>query len=1338
MPGNNAIASIFTVIVCFKFILLVLEAKEKSSLVRSEFRRPSPEKTAGILNRIFFWWFNPLLLTGFKKSLVIDDLFFNDDTLAFDTWQDQVHHRWANTDSSKPHALLKVMLGTFKGLFLAGIIPRLCLTGVNYAQPFLVSRVVDFMEQPDTEISNKIAYGLIAAYAFVYIGIAIMSTMSQHKTYRTIVAVRGTAVSLIYRHTLGLNSSSIATSSSLTLINNDVERISAGMKDMHEIWASLIEFALSIWLLEMRLGVSVVAAIVLVIACILGFAKLGMLLGHRQKVWLEAIEARITTTVATLGSIKGIKSTGSTDIVEKIITQMRLDEIKISRKFREVLIALVTLSYISTTLAPVFAFATYSIISKLTGSTPLLATSAYASLTVLSLLSQAVSKWIDASVGIINSITSLERVRQYLASTPRVDPRTVNSNNVDVGNLHPDEEQVSDIPGIELSVMGPVGHGHYSPLPTDEGFPTEQQGPTSIQHCHSRQSSLEQNIVTISDCSASWIKGSDPAISNINMTVLRGSLVMVIGPIGCGKTTLLKVILGEVPHTTGTVIVDSAEAAFCGQSPWLTNVSIRENIIGGSYLDPKWYNTVVKACALDQDFTQISDGDNTIIGTKGISLSGGQKSRLALARALYARKSLVVLDDVFTGLDTKTERHVFNSVLGSYGILRQEGITTVLATNSVRNISLADHIVILGLDGKIIDQGKYHNLVHASSYLESLDTREKTLSESESAGTEDDTVPDLVVTETTNQAAGIDDRRKSDLAIYKYYINSVGWVTWWVFVLLCSGFVFGLVFPQIWIQFWTEANAKEANYRLEYYLLLYALWSVMAIVMFLGACWWLMIRMVPQTAIKFHRALLSTVLRAPLVYFSATDGGDVSNRFSQDLELVDMGLPTSLIGTTVAFLSCIAQVGVVIYGSSYVAAAVPGMAVLLYYIQLFYLRTSRQLRLLDLEAKAPLLSHFMETIHGLVTVRAFGWTEQFTYQNSRLLERSQRPVYQLYCAQRWLNLTLEMTVAFLAIILVSVAVTTKSSSGAKIGLALVSVVGFGVSLKGLVYNWTALEIAMGAISRIRHFAIETSSEDQPGEDRTLPPDWPHQGMITFQNVSSAYSPTSRLVLNDLSFSVKSGAKVAICGRTGSGKSSTIAALLRLIDLRSGSIIVDGVDISTVVRQELRSKLITLPQEPFYYHASIRENLDIRREFSDEELLDVLDVVEMREVIDKKGGLDAMANEDLLSHGQSQLLCLARAVLRPNKILILDEATSSVDEKTEAKMVAILKEKFQDRTVICVAHNLNTIMDYDEVIVLEAGRIVEQGKPSELALEPSIFASLLYAVDGESDDDDTLK
>jgi ATP-binding cassette, subfamily C (CFTR/MRP), member 1 len=252
------------------------------------------------------------------------------------------------------------------------------------------------------------------------------------------------------------------------------------------------------------------------------------------------------------------------------------------------------------------------------------------------------------------------------------------------------------------------------------------------------------------------------------------------------------------------------------------------------------------------------------------------------------------------------------------------------------------------------------------------------------------------------------------------------------------------------------------------------------------------------------RRVILTTPRAPIRFFSTTDTGQTSNRFSQDLELIDMELPLALIGMTITLISCLAQIGVIIYGSKYIAAAIPGLLILLYFVQMFYLRTSRQLRILDIEAKAPLLSHFIETIHGSVAIRAFGWTEDYLSQNKVLLERSQRPYYLLYCAQRWLNLILDMIVAFLAVILVTIGVITRDSSGALIGLALVNIVGFGISLKGLISNWTNLEVSMGAIARVRHFVSNVESEDQPGEDSPPPDGWPGQGNIMFDTVSTSY------------------------------------------------------------------------------------------------------------------------------------------------------------------------------------------------------------------------------------------
>nr|QIW91876.1 TRT [Phialomyces arenicola] len=1282
MPGNRAIGSIFTTIVCCKLILLVLEAKEKRKLMSRCF---PPEQTAGILNRSFFWWLNPLLLAGYKQSLTADELLTVDDGIALEEWQEKIRDKWANAVAKEPRSLLKVILTVYYTPLLAGILPRLCLTGLNYAQPFLVNRVVNFMGEPNTTTSNEVAYGLIAAYAIDYIGIAVMSTMFQHKSYRALVMVRGGVVLLIYDHTLSLNVSSTSESTSLTLINADVERIGSGLRNVHEIWASVIEIGLSLWLLKMKIGVSTVAAAAVVVVCILANARFGRLLGGRQKIWLEAIEARITTTVTAIGTIKGMKATGSTNILDSIISKLRADEILSSIKFREVLIALVTLSYVSSTMAPVFAFGTYSLLSKIRHTTPLTAATAYTSLTILTLLGQAVSVFIDAAMGLRQAVTSLERVRRYLASEARIDSR--NSSSTYVCQSAPPTE----------------------PTTSDESW-TEMRNVSSPEQSPSKPNN--DRLIVLRNCSASWEKDSKPVIVDINVAISRGSFAMVIGPVGSGKSTLLKTILGETPYTTGAVMVQKAEAAFCGQTAWLTNTTIRNNILGVSRLDAQWYNTVVKACTLDQDFTQLPDGDNSIIGSKGILLSGGQKSRLALARALYARETLVILDDVFSGLDAKTEQTVFSSLFGPDGILRQGDTTTVLATNSIRNVSLADYIIVLGPDGTIAEQGMYKDLACAGGYLESLDPRER---ENKTVDPVDE-AEDPALRPTALRGANLtaDHQRLTDLTIYKYYIDMIGWVTWWIFVLLCSGFVFGLIFSQIWIKFWTEANARKANDRLGYYLSLYALWSVMAITIFLGACLHLMLNLVPKAAKEFHGALLKTVLSAPLVFFSTTDNGEISNRFSQDLELIDMELPIAIIGTTITFLLCIGQMAVVIYSSKYVAATIPGLMIL------------------DLEAKAPLLSHFMETIQGLIAVRAFGWTRQYTSRHDNLLGKAQQPLYLLYCAQLWLNLTLDMIVAFLAIILVSIAVTTTKSSGALIGLALSNIVGFGINLKGLIYNWTSLEIAMGAIARVRLFTSNTPCENQPGEDGTPPPTWPERGMVRFDNVSSSYDSISPPVVNHVSFVVQPGEKLAICGRTGSGKSSLVSTLLRLLDLRSGTITIDGVDISTISRQDVRSKLITLPQEPFFYHASIRENLDINGQSFDEDLFEVLKMVGLHEVILKKGGLDVLMSDDLLSHGQKQLLCLARAMLQPSKILILDEATSSVDQKTEAMMLEIIRERFHDHTVICIAHKLNTIMDYDEVIVLDEGRIVERGKPNNLASEPSIFASLLRAAGDYSD------
>nr|AMM63163.1 AniL [Aspergillus nidulans NRRL 8112] len=1302
IPGNSAIASIFTTIVVCKAVLLVVEAIEKQRLLLD--RGWAPEETAGILNRSFFWWFNPLLLSGYKQALTVDKLLAVDEDIGVEKSKDEIRRRWAKAVKQNASSLQNVLLAVYRKELWGAFLPRLCLIGVNYAQPFLVNRVVSFLGQPDTTTSRGVALGLIAAYAIVYMGIAIATATFHHRSYRMVMMVRGGLILLIYDHTLTLNAPSPSKNDSYTLITADIERIVSGLRSLHETWASLIEIALSLWLLETKIKVSTVAAAMVVLVCLLVSGALSGLLGVHQNLWLEAMQKRLNATLATIGSIKGIKATGRTNTLYEIILQLRGTEIQRSLKFRELLVVLVTLSYLSTTMTPTFAFGTYSILAKLRNLTPLLAAPTFSSLTIMTLLGQGVSGFVESLIGLRQAMASLERIRYYLAGSEAPEPSSENHGVAPTEGLVAWSARLDD-PGLDPWV--------------------EMRRMSSLQHRFHNLGESQDGLVILQNHTASWEKASEPVLTDVNVTIARGSFVMVIGPIGSGKSTLLHSILGEVPHTTGIVTIQEVDTAFCAQTPWLTNTNVRDNIVGASHFDPDWYKIVVKACALQRDLAQLPHGDRSVIGSKGILLSGGQKGRLALARALYAKKALIVLDDVFAGLDPKTEQEVFTSLFGARGLLRQGKTTTVLATNSTQNLSLADYVMVLGSEGRLIEQGTPTELLNSGS---SLRLEELVKSREGKGKAEPERERPESVQALRNRVLGATPvagrRRISDMAIYKLYIRTIGWGSWWIFIVLCSGFVVALTLSQIWLKFWTEANARTPHDRLGYYLSLYAVWSVLAITFFLGACLHLMLRMVPKAAKIFHGSLLKTVIRAPLVFFSKTDSGEISNHFSQDLELIDMELPRALIGAVIALILCISAMAVIVYSSNYLAAAIPGLLGLLYLVQMFYLRTSQQLRVLELETRAPLLSHYMETIQGLVSLRAFGWSKQFKDRHHGHLKVAQQSAYLLFCAQIWLTLTLDIIVALLAIILVSIAVTVKNSSAASIGLALVNLISFGANMKGLVYNWTALENAMGAIARVRDFTTKTPCEIQVGESHPPSPAWPQRGLIQFKSVTASYDFTSPPVLNDVTLTVQPGEKLAICGRTGCGKSSLVSSLLRLLELRNGAIEIDGIDISTLSREDVRMSLNILPQDPFFYHGTIRQNLDLKGLSSDEEILETLALLGLREVISKKGGLDVAMDDGFLSHGQQQLLCLARAILKKSRILILDEVTSSVDQETEALITRVLRDRFQDQTVISIAHRLNTIMDYDKVIVLDKGCIVEQGNPQVLALQPSIFASLL--------------
>lgn len=414
-------------------------------------------------------------------------------------------------------------------------------------------------------------------------------------------------------------------------------------------------------------------------------------------------------------------------------------------------------------------------------------------------------------------------------------------------------------------------------------------------------------------------------------------------------------------------------------------------------------------------------------------------------------------------------------------------------------------------------------------------------------------------------------------------------------------------------------------------------------------------------------------------------------------------------------------------GAKYLAVAIPVAIVVLYGLQKFYLRTSRQLRLLDLQSRADLTGHFLETVDGLATIRAFQWQSAVTQDALRLLDSSQKPHYLLYSIQRWLKLVLDLFVAASATILVTLAVFTNMSSAGGIGIAMLNIMDFSGTLASLITSWTALETSLGAISRLRAFEVTTPSEFDRGSllgPTSLPDPWPHAGQVEVQELCASYSgqESSRPVLEDISLLIRPGEKVAICGRTGSGKSTLLLAFLDLVDYQ-GTITIDGLDISAMSRDMLRSRLIAVPQEPVLFPGSIRSNLlppertshERQQRPSDEQIIRLLERLGIWEIISLSGGLDLDVEDLALSHGQKQLLCLARPVLRKHmgKIVLLDEAMSVVDHHTKKIMKEVLDAEFSGHTVISVVHDLDTVRNYDTVVWLGDGRIVRKGSPREV-------------------------
>jgi ABC-type multidrug transport system fused ATPase/permease subunit len=519
------------------------------------------------------------------------------------------------------------------------------------------------------------------------------------------------------------------------------------------------------------------------------------------------------------------------------------------------------------------------------------------------------------------------------------------------------------------------------------------------------------------------------------------------------------------------------------------------------------------------------------------------------------------------------------------------------------------------------------------------------------------------------------------------------------------------------------------------YISVYGMLAILGSALWALCMWLVFCRIVPETSSRLHEYLVIKIKEASLSFLTSTDNGITLNLFSQDMTLIDRSLPADFLKTTNNFVQCLMSAVFISVGAKYLAPLIPVAGFVVYLIQKFYLRTSRQLRQLDLETKSPLYTQFTETISGLTTIRAFGWQQHLKDEHQKLLQISQRPFFTLFVVQRWLILVLDLFVAGVAIMLCILAVFVPNIG--PIGVSLISLVTFSQQLAELINFWTSMETSIGAVTRIRDFQNNVPSENLPGEDQIPPPTWPSEGRLVFRNVSSGYSMTSQPVLRNISLTVDTGTKLGICGRTGSGKSSLVLAILRMIEVQTGELTIDGVDLVTCPRETVRNKVTVIPQEPVLVSSKpVRDNLTgftspagtTTTAFDDSAILGALEKAQLREYVEScPGSLNARVDDIALSAGQKQLLCLARAILMKRKILLLDEATSNVDEKTDELMQKVIRTEFSDCTIIAIAHRVNNLIDFDMIAVVDEGRIVEYDSPGKLLSHPESLFRHFYDI-----------
>ncbi|KRX74827.1 Multidrug resistance-associated protein 1 [Trichinella sp. T6] len=890
----------------------------------------------------------------------------------------------------------------------------------------------------------------------------------------------------------------------------------------------------------------------------------------------------------------------------------------------------------------------------------------------------------------------------------------------------------------------------------------------------------QDDAIKVTDGEFAWDNTIErPTLQNINFSIKPGELVAVVGQVGAGKSSFLSAILGEMEKRNGTVGI-KGNVAYVPQQAWIQNMTVRENILFNKPYRSDLMKKVLDGCSLNRDLQLLSGGEEAEIGEKGVNLSGGQRQRISLARAVYQNADIYLLDDPLSAVDSHVGQHIFENIISNNGLLKNK--TRVFVTHGLGYLKDVNKIIVLN-HGTISEIGTYNELLsRKGAFAKLIETYIQERNEDETFSDdvideiiEDAAKVDLRLYERSISSVGSDGSRKRvktsnqfdtddyvkdheraygkmlsskkkqnegkliqeeeaavgniKAKVYLDYVKAIGFFSTFVITMLyitSNGFSVGASF---WLADWSYDANRYANETTstDVRLGIYASLGVLQGIFILLATTLLSYSMVLASR-DIHESLLNNLLRSPMSFYDVTPLGRILNRIGKDIDVIDDTLPLTVRTWIMAGLGVLSVLLVILISTPIFAAVIVPIAILYYFLQKIYIRSSRQLKRIESVTRSPVYSHFQESLTGAAVIRAFQVQERFIFESERRLDENQTSFYQNEVSNRWLAVRLELIGNFLVLMAAIFAVISREDkiSAGIVGLSVSYALQITQSMNYAVRMTGDLETNIVAVERTNEY-MHTPTEAALTSDEHLPNDWPTNGTIQFSDYKLRYREGLELCLKGINCLIRGGEKIGIVGRTGAGKSSLTLALFRIVEPAGGSLLIDNTDITKIGLHDLRSRLTIIPQEPVLFCGTLRINLDPYEAYSDQDIWRNLERAHLKAFVSSlPDKLEHMISEggENLSVGQRQLVCLARALLRKTKILILDEATAAVDLETDDLIQQTIRLHFSDCTVLTIAHRLNTIIDNDRIMVLDAGRIAEFEPPQQLLdNKNSIFYSM---------------